>query len=195
MVWWRLGSGGFNTGGPGIMYGGTNQHGLPVGQGIYDMHGAGFGAAPYRDGVSSGGHLNNPTVGISDIENIEMQYPMMYLSRNHMTDSGGFGKFPRWARHAADYPVARFEESYRQLFAVSRHTGRLGFVWWLSGRDRRRQISARSRGSRGPVRVGRTIQSTRDRITMGEGVRTRPPAAQAPRCAGRQFVARSRHGR
>lgn len=87
------GSGGFNTGGPGIMYGGKNQHGLPVGQGIYDMHGAGFGAAPYRDGVSSGGHLNNPTVGISDIENIEMQYPLMYLSRNHMTDSGGFGKY------------------------------------------------------------------------------------------------------
>ena len=87
------GSGGFNTGGPGIMYGGTNQHGFPVGQGIYDMHGAGFGAAPYRDGVSTGGHMNNPTVGISDIENIEMQYPMMYLTRNHMTDSGGFGKY------------------------------------------------------------------------------------------------------
>ena len=87
------GSGGFNTGGPGFMYGGKNQHGYPVGQGIYDMHGAGFGAAPYRDGVSSGGHMNNPTVGISDIENIEMQYPLMYLSRNHMVDSGGFGKF------------------------------------------------------------------------------------------------------
>ncbi len=87
------GSGGFNTGGPGFMYGGLNQHGLPVGQGIYDMHASGFGAAPYRDGVSSGGHMNNPTVGISDIENIEMQYPLMYLSRNHMTDSGGFGKY------------------------------------------------------------------------------------------------------
>ncbi|MDB5593584.1 MAG: hypothetical protein JWM36_545 [Hyphomicrobiales bacterium] len=87
------GSGGFNTGGPGFMYGGTNQHNLPVGQGIYDMHASGFGAAPYRDGVSTGGHMNNPTVGISDIENIEMQYPFMYLSRNHMRDSGGFGKF------------------------------------------------------------------------------------------------------
>jgi N-methylhydantoinase B len=87
------GSGGFNTGGPGFMYGGKNQHGYPVGQGIYDMHGAGFGAAPYRDGVASGGHMNNPTVGISDIENIEMQYPLMYLSRNHMVDSGGFGKY------------------------------------------------------------------------------------------------------
>lgn len=87
------GSGGFNTGGPGFMYGGKNQHGYPVGQGIYDMHGAGFGAAPYRDGVASGGHMNNPTVGISDVENIEMQYPLMYLSRNHQVDSGGFGKY------------------------------------------------------------------------------------------------------
>lgn len=87
------GSGGFNTGGPGFMYGGKNQHGMPVGQGIYDMHAAGFGASPYRDGVASGGHMNNPTVGISDIENIEMNYPLMYLSRNHMIDSGGFGKF------------------------------------------------------------------------------------------------------
>jgi N-methylhydantoinase B/oxoprolinase/acetone carboxylase alpha subunit len=53
---------------------------LPVGQGLYDMHGAGFGAAPYRDGVSTGGHMNNPSVGISDIENIEQQYPLVYFS-------------------------------------------------------------------------------------------------------------------
>jgi N-methylhydantoinase B len=82
-----------STGGPGFFYGGTSQHGLPVGQGLYDMHGSGFGAAPYRDGVATGGHMNNPSVGISDIENIELQYPLVYFSRNHMVDSGGFGKF------------------------------------------------------------------------------------------------------
>ena len=82
-----------NNGGPGFFYGGHNQHGLPVGQGLYDMHGSGFGAAPYRDGVSTGGHMNNPSVGISDIENIELQYPLVYFSRNHLIDSGGFGKF------------------------------------------------------------------------------------------------------
>ena len=82
-----------NNGGPGFFYGGHNQHGLPVGQGLYDMHGSGFGAAPYRDGVSTGGHMNNPSVGISDIENIELQYPLVYLSRNHLIDSGGFGKY------------------------------------------------------------------------------------------------------
>lgn len=82
-----------NNGGPGFFYGGHNQHGLPVGQGLYDMHASGFGAAPYRDGVSTGGHMNNPSVGIADIENIELQYPLVYLSRNHLIDSGGFGKY------------------------------------------------------------------------------------------------------
>jgi N-methylhydantoinase B len=82
-----------NNGGPGFFYGGHNQHGVPVGQGLYDMHGSGFGAAAYRDGVSTGGHMNNPSVGISDIENIELQYPLVYLSRNHLIDSGGFGKY------------------------------------------------------------------------------------------------------
>jgi N-methylhydantoinase B len=93
--WYGAGAAGegVNTGGPGFFYGGHNQHGLPVGQGLYDMHASGFGAAPYRDGVSSGGHMNNPRIGISDIENIELQYPLVYLSRNHMIDSGGYGKY------------------------------------------------------------------------------------------------------
>lgn len=85
--------GGPGDGGPGLWYGGRNQHGGQVGQGIYDMHGSGFGAAPYRDGVSSGGHMNNPTIGISDVEMTEMNYPFIYLCRNHRRDSGGYGKF------------------------------------------------------------------------------------------------------
>lgn len=80
-------------GGPGHFYGGKNQHGIQVPQGLYDMHASGFGAAPYRDGVNTGGHMNNPTVGISDIENIEMNYPLVYLGRNHQRDSGGFGTY------------------------------------------------------------------------------------------------------
>ena len=93
--WYGAGAAGegANTGGPGFFYGGHNQYGLPVGQGLYDMHASGFGAAPYRDGVSSGGHMNNPRIGISDIENIELQYPLVYLSRNHLIDSGGYGKY------------------------------------------------------------------------------------------------------
>ena len=82
-----------SEGGPGFFYGGHNQYGIPVGQGIYDTHASGFGATPTRDGVSTGGHQNNPTIGISDIENTEMNYPFIYLGRRHTRDGGGFGKY------------------------------------------------------------------------------------------------------
>ena len=86
-------SGQWTAGGPGYYYGGHNREGLPVAQGLYDIHGSGLGATPARDGVSTGGHMNIPSGGISDIERIEMQYPLLYFTRNHMPDSGGFGKF------------------------------------------------------------------------------------------------------
>ena len=48
-------------GGPGYFYGGHTRQGIPVAQGLYDIHGGGFGAAPLRDGVDSGGHSNIPS--------------------------------------------------------------------------------------------------------------------------------------
>lgn len=86
-------SGHWTAGGPGFFYGGHNRQGLPVAQGLYDIHGSGLGAAPARDGVHSGGHMNIPSGGISDVERTEMQYPFIYLTRNHLPDGGGFGKF------------------------------------------------------------------------------------------------------
>ena len=80
-------------GGPGFAYGGHNREGIRTAQGIYDIHGGGLGAAPYRDGVDSGGHMNIPSGGISDVERVEMQYPLIYFTRNHNTDGSGFGKF------------------------------------------------------------------------------------------------------
>jgi N-methylhydantoinase B len=62
-------------------------------QGIYDIHGGGLGAAPYRDGVDSGGHMNIPSGGITDVERVEMQYPLIYFTRNHNMDGSGFGRF------------------------------------------------------------------------------------------------------
>jgi N-methylhydantoinase B len=82
----------WTAGGPGYFYGGHNREGLPIAQGLYDIHGSGLGAAPSRDGVNSGGHMNIPSGGISDVERIEMQYPFLYFTRNHPRDGGGFGK-------------------------------------------------------------------------------------------------------
>jgi N-methylhydantoinase B len=80
-------------GGPGFFYGGHNARGIPNPQGLYDIHGGGLGAAPDRDGVNSGGQMNIPSGGISDVELVELQYPFLYLSRNHNPDSGGFGRW------------------------------------------------------------------------------------------------------
>jgi N-methylhydantoinase B len=80
-------------GGPGFFYGGHGPQGLPVPQGLYDIHGGGLGAAPTRDGVPSGGQPNIPSGGISDVERIELQYPFLYLGRNHLTDGAGAGRW------------------------------------------------------------------------------------------------------
>ncbi|MBI3076172.1 MAG: hydantoinase B/oxoprolinase family protein [Deltaproteobacteria bacterium] len=72
--------------------GGHNQHGGVVAQQIYDFFGGGLGAAPFRDGVHTGGHMLNPQARISDVELIEMNYPLLFLCRNQAPDSGGAGK-------------------------------------------------------------------------------------------------------
>ena len=80
-------------GGPGFFYGGHGPQGLPVPQGLYDIHGGGLGAGATRDGVPSGGQPNIPSGGISDVERIELQYPFVYLSRNHLPDGGAAGRW------------------------------------------------------------------------------------------------------
>jgi N-methylhydantoinase B len=81
------------AGGPGYLYGGHNREGIRTAQGIYDIHGGGLGASPARDGVDTGGHMNIPSGGISDVERIEMQYPFLYFTRNHNRDGSGYGKY------------------------------------------------------------------------------------------------------
>ena len=80
-------------GGPGYIPAGHNREGIRTAMGIYDIHGSGLGATPYRDGVNTGGHMNIPSGGISDVERVEMQYPMFYFTRNQNKDGSGFGKY------------------------------------------------------------------------------------------------------
>jgi N-methylhydantoinase B len=81
------------VGGPGYFYGGHTREGIAVAQGLYDIHGAGMGAAPHRDGVNTGGHMNIPSASITDVERIEMQYPFLYFTRSHNPDGSGFGQY------------------------------------------------------------------------------------------------------
>ena len=141
-------AGAWYSGGPGFMYGGHNREGLATAQGLYDVHGGGLGARPDRDGVDTGGHMNIPSGGISDIELIEMQYPFIYLSRRHVKDGAGFGK------HRGGYGSERLlfvygsQDLTAKLSALRRGAQRVRPVRRLS-RGLRRQPRALSH--RGPV--------------------------------------------
>ena len=80
-------------GGPGFASSGHNADGIRVAGGLFDQHGGGAGAAPYRDGVDTAGHPNIPSGGINDIERIELHYPFLYFTRNHVMDGAGYGKY------------------------------------------------------------------------------------------------------
>src|SRR5690606_16058799 len=54
---------------------------------------AGCGARSYDDGVDTGGIIINTTANIPSIEATEDAYPLMYLFRRQLTDSGGPGRF------------------------------------------------------------------------------------------------------
>ena len=54
---------------------------------------AGGGARTYADGVDTGGIIINTTANIPSIEQTEAEYPLLYLFRRQLTDSGGPGKY------------------------------------------------------------------------------------------------------
>jgi N-methylhydantoinase B len=54
---------------------------------------AGCGARSYADGVDTGGIIINTTANIPSIEATEDAYPLIYMFRRQLTDSGGPGRF------------------------------------------------------------------------------------------------------
>lgn len=53
----------------------------------------GGGARVNADGVDTGGIVFNTTPNIANIEEIEADFPLLYLFRRHLEDSGGAGRF------------------------------------------------------------------------------------------------------
>lgn len=54
---------------------------------------AGCGARTYADGVDTGGIIINTTANIPSVESTESEYPVLYLFRRHLPDSGGAGRY------------------------------------------------------------------------------------------------------
>ncbi|MDA0999147.1 MAG: hydantoinase B/oxoprolinase family protein [bacterium] len=72
---------------------GTSQHGHPFVYTEMSHFAGGGGARVDADGVDTGGIVFNTTPNVANIEEIEEDFPLLYLFRRHLTDSGGPGKF------------------------------------------------------------------------------------------------------
>lgn len=71
---------------------GVNQHGERYMGRTYDVLCSGTGAYFDHDGVSANGHHNIERTVISNIESLESDFPLLYLTRRLATDSGGAGR-------------------------------------------------------------------------------------------------------
>ncbi|MBT7266589.1 MAG: hydantoinase B/oxoprolinase family protein [Rhodospirillaceae bacterium] len=72
---------------------GRNQHGGDsIGIFTETFAGAG-GARTFGDGVDVGGEIPNPISRMANVESVEASFPIRYLFRRRMADSGGAGKY------------------------------------------------------------------------------------------------------
>lgn len=72
---------------------GVNAHGDRFTHVILDCLATGGGAYAHRDGVWTQGQHNIERQRISNAEDMELETPLLYLSRGLVTDSGGAGRF------------------------------------------------------------------------------------------------------
>jgi N-methylhydantoinase B len=72
---------------------GRYANGRQFGSMIIDSLAGGGGARSFADGPGTAGVVNAPASSISDVETNEYNYPLLYLWRRELTDSGGAGRF------------------------------------------------------------------------------------------------------
>ncbi len=78
---------------PGTLFQGTDLRGEKFGYGLIDPIGGAIGAFAVGDGVSTGGQSRTPISKLPNVEHTEQQFPILYLYRKELPDSGGGGRF------------------------------------------------------------------------------------------------------
>jgi N-methylhydantoinase B len=78
---------------PLILIAGVDDRGNPFGTAILDPMGSGLGACSYKDGVDTGGLQWNPMGIVANVEASEQVWPIVYLYRKELADSGGAGRW------------------------------------------------------------------------------------------------------
>jgi len=72
---------------------GTNQRGVRFIGSTTEAFGGAGGARQFADGIDIGGEIANPISRIANVETNEARYPIRYLFRRRMKDSGGPGRY------------------------------------------------------------------------------------------------------
>jgi N-methylhydantoinase B len=75
------------------IFAGKSQHGFQFAATEMSHFGGGGGARVDADGVDTAGIVFNTTPNMPNIEDQESEYPVLYLFRRHLKDSGGPGMF------------------------------------------------------------------------------------------------------
>lgn len=79
---------------------GADEVGRPFGSLLTDPVGIGSGARPFQDGVDTGGAAYAPMSRVPNVEESEQFYPIIYLYRKQVPDSGGAGRWRGGGSHA-----------------------------------------------------------------------------------------------
>ncbi len=77
---------------PATIFRGTDQWGDPFGYLLVDPIGGAIGAFATGDGISTGGQSRTPICKLPNIEHTEQTFPVLFLYRKEVSDSGGAGK-------------------------------------------------------------------------------------------------------
>jgi len=78
---------------PATLFRGTDQWGESYGYLLIDPIGGAIGAFSMADGINTGGQARTPICQLPNIEHTEQSFPVLFLYRKELTDSGGAGQY------------------------------------------------------------------------------------------------------
>jgi N-methylhydantoinase B len=78
---------------PATIFRGIDQWGERYGYLLVDPIGGAIGAFSHADGISTGGQARTPICKLPNVEHTEQSFPLLFLYRKEITDSGGAGKW------------------------------------------------------------------------------------------------------
>jgi N-methylhydantoinase B len=78
---------------PATLFRGTDQWGERYGYLLVDPIGGAIGAFSHADGINTGGQSRTPICQLPNVEHTEQSFPVLFLYRKELPDSGGAGKY------------------------------------------------------------------------------------------------------